>query len=52
MDCEAGIIHCGNNKINSRDRFEILGLCKILHSIKQPRGSVCLEKVLAMHQSC
>ena len=28
----------------SRDRYEIIGLRKILHSIKQPCGSICLKK--------
>ena len=30
--------------MNSRDRYEIIGLCKISHSIKQPCRSVCLKK--------
>ena len=36
----------------SRDRYEIIGLHKSSHSIKQPCSSICLKKVLAMHQSC
>ena len=30
--------------MNSKDRYEIIGLCKISHSIKQPCGSICLKK--------
>ena len=37
--------------MNSRDGYEIIGLHKILHSIKQPSRSVCLKKALEMHQS-
>ena len=37
--------------MNSRDQYEIIGLRKISHSIKQPYGSACLKKVLEMHQS-
>ena len=29
----------------SRDQYEIIGLCKISHSIKQPCGSICLKRV-------
>ena len=36
----------------SRDRYEIIGLLKLLHSIKQPCSSVCLKKALEMHQKC
>ena len=32
--------------INSRDQYEIIGLCKISHFVKQPCRNVCLEKVL------
>ena len=32
--------------MNSRDQYEIIGLHKISHSIKQPCRSVCLKKVL------
>ena len=35
--------------MNSKDRYAILGLCKILHFIKQPCNSVCLKKGLEMH---
>ena len=38
--------------MNSRDRYEIIGLRKISHSIKQPCRRVCLKKALEMHQSC
>ena len=37
--------------MNSRDQYEIIGLCEILHSIKQPCKSDCLKKALEMHQS-
>ena len=30
--------------MNSRDRYEIIGLHKISHSIKQPCRSACLKK--------
>ena len=33
----------------SRDRYEIMGVLKISHSIKQPCSSVCLKKVLEMY---
>ena len=36
----------------SRDRYEIIGLLKISHSIKQPCNSVCLKKAPEMHQKC
>ena len=36
----------------SRDRYEIIGLRKSSHSIKQPCNSICLKKAFAMHQSC
>ena len=36
----------------SRDRYEIIGLLKLSHSIKQPCSSVCLKKVPEMHQKC
>ena len=36
----------------SRDRYEIIGLLKISHSIKQPYSSACLKKALDMHQKC
>ena len=29
----------------SKDRYEIIGLGKISHSIKQPCGSICLKRV-------
>ena len=32
--------------MNGRDQCEIIGLCEILHSIKQPRSSFCPKKVL------
>ena len=32
--------------MNSRDRYEIIGLCEISHFIKQPCRNFCLEKVL------
>ena len=32
--------------MNSRDRYEIIGLRKISHFIKQPCRNVCLEKAL------
>ena len=35
----------------SRDRYEIIGLRKSSHSIKQPCSSICLKKAFAMHQS-
>ena len=28
----------------SRDRYEIIGLCKISHFLKQPCRNVCVEK--------
>ena len=37
--------------LNSRDRYEFIGLRKISHSIKQLCKSDCL-KVLEMHQQC
>ena len=37
--------------MNNRDRYEIIGLCKISHFIKQPCRSVYLKKALEMHQS-
>ena len=36
----------------SKDQYEIIGLLKISHSIKQPCSSVCLKKALEMHQKC
>ena len=36
----------------SRDRYEIIGLRKSSHSIKQPCNSIYLKKAFAMHQSC
>ena len=36
----------------SRDRYEIIGLLKLSHSIKQPCSSVCQKKALEMHQKC
>ena len=36
----------------SRDLYEIIGLFKFSHSIKQPCSNVCLEKGLEMHQKC
>ena len=36
--------------MNSRDRYEIIGLQEILHSIKQPCRSVCQKKALEMLQ--
>ena len=36
----------------SRDRYEIIRLLKLSHSIKQPCSSVCLKKALEMHQKC
>ena len=36
----------------SRGRYEIIGLLKISHSIKQPCNSVSLKKALEMHQKC
>ena len=36
----------------SRDRYEIIGLRKSSHSIKQPCSSICLKKAFAIHQSC
>ena len=38
--------------MNNRDRYEIIGLCKISHSIKQSCRSVGLKKAFEMHQSC
>ena len=38
--------------MNSRDRYKIIELCKISHSIKQPRRRACLKKASEMHQSC
>ena len=38
--------------MNNRDRYEIIGLHKILHSIKQPCSSVWPKKAFEMHQSC
>ena len=37
--------------MNSRDQYEIIGLCKISHPKKQPCRSVWLKKALEMHQS-
>ena len=34
----------------SKDRYEIIWLCKSAHSIKQPCSSICL--VFTVHQSC
>ena len=39
-------------RLYSRDRYEIIGLLKISHSIKQPCSNVCLKKALEMHQKC
>ena len=39
-------------KMNSRDWYEIIGLYKILLSIKQPCSSVCLKKALKMLKKC
>ena len=36
----------------SRDQYEIIGLLKISHSIKQPCSSACLKKAPEMHQKC
>ena len=36
----------------SRDPYEIIGLHKSLHSIKQPCSSIYLKKTFAMHRSC
>ena len=36
----------------SRDRYEIIGLLKLSHSIKQPCSSVSLKKASEMHQKC
>ena len=38
--------------LHSRDRYEIIGLRKSSHSIKQPCNSICLKKAFVMHQSC
>ena len=38
--------------MNSRDQYEIIGICKTSHSIKQPCSSVCLKKALEIHQKC
>ena len=38
--------------MNSRDRYEIIGLRKISHFIKQPCRSACLKKALEIHQIC
>ena len=38
--------------VYSRDRYEIIGLRKSSHSIKQPCSSICLKKAFAIHQSC
>ena len=35
--------------MNSRDRYEIIGLRKIFYFIKQPCKSICLKKALKMH---
>ena len=32
--------------MNTWDRYEIIGLCKISHSIKQPSSSICLKSVI------
>ena len=37
--------------MNNRDRYEIIGLRKISHFIKQPCRNVCLEKALATNAS-
>ena len=37
--------------MNSRDRYKIMGLCKISRFIKQPCSSVC-QKKRDMDQSC
>ena len=36
----------------SWNRYEIIGLLKLSHSIKQPCSNVCLKKVQEMHQKC
>ena len=48
------VYHASYNTVvlYSRDRYEIIGLLKISHSIKQPCSSVWLKKVLQMHQKC
>ena len=38
--------------LHSRDRYEIIGLRKSSHYIKQPCSSIYLKKAFAMHQSC
>ena len=35
--------------MNSRNRYEIVELCKISHFIEQPCRSACLKKALEMH---
>ena len=36
----------------SRDQYEIIGLLKISHSMKQPCSNICLKKALEMRQKC
>ena len=36
----------------SRDQYEIIGLRKSSHSVKQPCSSICQKKAFAIHQSC
>ena len=45
-------LSCNTVVLYSRDRYEIIGLLKISHSIKQPCNSVCLKKAPEMHQKC
>ena len=47
-----GLISYNTVVLYSRDRYEIIGLRKSSHSIKQPCSSICLKKAFAMHQSC
>ena len=54
FDSSRYILYISYNTVElySRDRYEIIGLRKSSHSIKQPCSSIYLKKAFAMHQSC
>ena len=45
-------LSCSTVVLYSRDRYDIIGLFKNSHSIKQPCSNVYLKKALEMHQKC
>ena len=42
------LLSCSTIVLYSRDRYEIIGLRKSSHSIKQSCSSICLEKAFAI----